>query len=53
MQHGGWWWTAPHLTNEWIKRQMLKDMLAARLRKLHLAPVAPEALPEPRVENLS
>ena len=30
MQADGWWWTAPHLTNRWIKRQMLKDMLAAR-----------------------
>ena len=32
MQNDGWWWTAPHLTNKWIKRQMLKDMLAARFR---------------------
>lgn len=30
MHSDGWWWTAPHLTNKWIKRQMLKDMLAAR-----------------------
>ena len=30
MQADGWWWTAPHLTNKWIKRQMLKDMLATR-----------------------
>ena len=30
MQNDGWWWTAPHLSNKWIKRQMLKDMLAAR-----------------------
>ena len=30
MQAEGWWWTAPHLTNKWIKRQMLKDMLATR-----------------------
>jgi glutamate-1-semialdehyde 2,1-aminomutase len=53
MQRDGWWWTGPHLTNKWIKRQMLKDMLAARLRKLRLGSVAPEALPEPPVENLS
>jgi glutamate-1-semialdehyde 2,1-aminomutase len=53
MQHGGWWWTAPHLTNKWIKRQMLKDMLAARLRKLRLARAAPEAPPEIRVETRS
>ena len=32
MQNDGWWWTAPHLSNKWIKRQMLKDMLAARFR---------------------
>ncbi len=30
MQGDGWWWTAPHLTNKWIKRQMLKDMLSHR-----------------------
>ena len=32
MQNDGWWWTAPHLTNKWIKRQMLRDMLNARFR---------------------
>lgn len=52
MQRDGWWWTAPHLTNKWIKRQMLKDMLAARLRKLRPTAAAPEALPETRVESL-
>lgn len=31
MQADGWWWRAPHLTNRWIKRQMLKDLLVARL----------------------
>jgi glutamate-1-semialdehyde 2,1-aminomutase len=30
MQADGWWWTAPHLTNKWIKRRMLKDMLSRR-----------------------
>jgi glutamate-1-semialdehyde 2,1-aminomutase len=30
MQADAWFWTAPHLTNRWIKRQMLKDMLAYR-----------------------
>ncbi|MDB5988254.1 MAG: hypothetical protein JWR16_3307 [Nevskia sp.] len=30
MQNDGWWWAAPHLTNKWIKRQMLKDMLIQR-----------------------
>ena len=33
MQADGWWWTAPHLTNKWIKRQMLKDMLAHRFAR--------------------
>jgi glutamate-1-semialdehyde 2,1-aminomutase len=32
MRADGWWWSAPHLTNKWIKRQMLKDMLAQRRR---------------------
>jgi glutamate-1-semialdehyde 2,1-aminomutase len=32
MQLDGWWWQAPHLSNRWIRRQMLKDMLAQRLR---------------------
>jgi glutamate-1-semialdehyde 2,1-aminomutase len=53
MQHDGWWWTAPHLTNKWIKRQMLMDMLAARAGKLRLAPLASDAPSESRVENLS
>jgi len=30
MKNDGWWWAAPHLTNQWIKRQMAKDMLAYR-----------------------
>ena len=30
MQEDGWWWSAPPLTDQWIKRQMLKDMLASR-----------------------
>jgi len=40
MQADGWWWTAPHLTNKWIKRQMLKDMLAARFGR-HGTPPSP------------
>ncbi len=30
MKKDGWWWSGPHLTNRWIKREMLKSMLAAR-----------------------
>ena len=32
MHADGWWWSAPHLTNQWIKQRMLKDMLSSRLR---------------------
>lgn len=38
MQADGWWWTAPHLSNKWIKRQMLKDMLAARFGRRSAQP---------------
>ena len=24
----GWWWTAPHLTDKWIKRRVLRETLA-------------------------
>lgn len=30
MKNDGWWWQAPHLTNQYIKRDMLKQMLRAR-----------------------
>jgi glutamate-1-semialdehyde 2,1-aminomutase len=30
MLNDGWWWTAPHLTNKWIKRRVLLEMLAQR-----------------------
>ncbi len=40
MYADGWWWSAPHLTNRWIKRQMLKDMLAASIRGRHARPSA-------------
>jgi glutamate-1-semialdehyde 2,1-aminomutase len=46
MQNDGWWWTAPHLSNKWIKRQMLKDMLAARFRGRPERP-APSGQPVP------
>ncbi len=32
MQADGWWWQAPHLTNRWIRRQMLRDLVLARLQ---------------------
>ena len=31
MQADGWWWHAPALTNKAIRRQVLREMLAARL----------------------
>lgn len=46
MQRDGWWWSAPHLTNKWIKRQMLRDMLAQRFGARAGAP-ATAALPVP------
>jgi glutamate-1-semialdehyde 2,1-aminomutase len=30
MRRDGWWWTGPHLTDEAIKRRVLKEMLQAR-----------------------
>jgi glutamate-1-semialdehyde 2,1-aminomutase len=30
MLNDGWWWTAPHLTNKWIKRRVLGELLAQR-----------------------
>jgi glutamate-1-semialdehyde 2,1-aminomutase len=30
MQADGWWWAAPHLTNQSIRRNVLKEMLQAR-----------------------
>jgi glutamate-1-semialdehyde 2,1-aminomutase len=48
MKSDGWWWSAPHLSNKWIKRQMLKDMLADRFgrkdRGRASAPSAPGAV---------
>jgi glutamate-1-semialdehyde 2,1-aminomutase len=32
MQTDGWWWDAPQLTNKAIKRSILREMLAQRLR---------------------
>ncbi|MDQ6995857.1 MAG: aminotransferase class III-fold pyridoxal phosphate-dependent enzyme [Mariprofundus sp.] len=31
MQQDGWWWQSPTLSNQAIKRQMLREMLTARL----------------------
>ena len=46
MQVDGWWWSAPHLTNKWIKRQMFKDMLASRWAKWYSGKATePQALP--------
>jgi glutamate-1-semialdehyde 2,1-aminomutase len=53
MQADGWWWTAPHLTNKWIKRQMLKDMLAARFgRRSAQATPAPAAAAATPIEEM-
>jgi glutamate-1-semialdehyde 2,1-aminomutase len=31
----GWWWSAPHLTNRWIKRRVLKEIVAHRFGFAH------------------
>jgi glutamate-1-semialdehyde 2,1-aminomutase len=49
MQADGWWWSAPHLSNRWIKRQMLKDMLGARWRGWR-SPPAPATQPAPAMQ---
>jgi len=41
MQADGWWWRAPHLTNKWIKRRMLTDMLAHRFGRTKSSVAAP------------
>jgi glutamate-1-semialdehyde 2,1-aminomutase len=30
MQHDGWWWSDPALTNKAIRRGILREMLAQR-----------------------
>lgn len=52
MQADGWWWTAPHLTNQWIKRQMFKDMLGSRLPGRRAAEAAVPVVGQPTAENL-
>jgi len=31
MRDAGWWWQSESLTNKWIRRQVLREMLAARI----------------------
>jgi glutamate-1-semialdehyde 2,1-aminomutase len=33
MKNDGWWWHAPSLTNKAIRRQILKEMLASKIRR--------------------
>jgi glutamate-1-semialdehyde 2,1-aminomutase len=33
MQAGGWWWSAPQLSHKTIRRQLLREMLSARMGK--------------------
>jgi len=30
MSRDGWWWTAPHLSNKWIKRRVLEEIVSQR-----------------------
>ena len=34
MREDGWWWSAPSLTNQSIRRQVLREIVAARFRGL-------------------
>jgi glutamate-1-semialdehyde 2,1-aminomutase len=52
MDADGWWWSAPHLTNAWIKRQMFKDMLAARFGGTATQPATRPVADEIPSENL-
>jgi glutamate-1-semialdehyde 2,1-aminomutase len=31
MQAGGWWWNTPQLSHKTIRRQLLREMLLARM----------------------
>jgi glutamate-1-semialdehyde 2,1-aminomutase len=52
----GWWWTAPHLTDTWIKRRVLRETLRAlfggRRRTSAARPPQPATLPVPLPERL-
>jgi glutamate-1-semialdehyde 2,1-aminomutase len=49
MQADGWWWRDPSLTDKAIKRQILREMIAARLgsRRRHEAAAAAPANADP------
>jgi len=53
MEQDGWWWHCPELTNQAIKKQMFREMLAARLPWLgkRLRGPLSDVLPERVVER--
>ncbi len=53
MEQDGWWWHCPELTNQAIKKQMFREMLAARLPWLgkRLRGPLSDVLPERAVER--
>ncbi len=55
MEQDGWWWQSPALTNQAIKKQMLKEMLAARLPWLgkRLRDPLSDAVPEGKIRESS
>ena len=41
----GWWWTAPHLSDKWIQRRVLRETLGALFGRRTVG--SPEAAPAP------
>jgi glutamate-1-semialdehyde 2,1-aminomutase len=53
MQGDGWWWHTPLLTNRAIKRQLLRELVAARLKQFASAGSHSRLAPDDRVEDLA
>ncbi|HEY2682795.1 MAG TPA: aminotransferase class III-fold pyridoxal phosphate-dependent enzyme [Steroidobacteraceae bacterium] len=48
MQAGGWWWSAPELTNKAIRRRVLREMLQARWASPSTSPMGSMSSPRSR-----
>jgi glutamate-1-semialdehyde 2,1-aminomutase len=53
MQEDLWWWHTPFLTNSAIKRQVLCELVVARLRQFTSARSHSRLVPDDRIEELS